>query len=408
MFFGPLFAKTKLMGLRNHSFCVKAIGLLILFTALSLFASSPIQASGLNCQKLFDSTAQASPFLPIDLSYKEGRSKEQTVVTGETVKDKDGNSLLILEKTGELWDSSYTPVRDNYQGDPRWFGMLFGPQVSYHFGFRKLADNMITAPTAKTFNAKITEFNKKLRDIKEEPIGLRVHEAKPSVEEGIEYLKNVYENNSLPLASSGHYAVHDLSYHLMAILTPKNVIDGVKSRIGVLLRLKEKLDRDAKLSKLDRYVLEDAVNTLVNRMVKDIDVGTGNIGLIILLKRFEQLNSRSKPYGATDFKTLVLDYIVRDTQQVIEIIDKTVEVNFVYRLLKRYASADLKDFFDEGLSPKDKELIVQQTGKVVTDFIAEFLHLEQKNIEASRQEVSVEDTMTFIEDRVELFNSLIP
>jgi hypothetical protein len=263
------------------------VGILIILSVLQAGAAE-------TCSQLFNDFAPM-PF-PMD-SLNSPLDKANVSIPTVTIKDKildqAGNSLLVLEKSDSSpWKSSYKENKNDnndLQGDPRSFALVMGPKTAQYFGFHYISENKMIAPTVEAFNSYILKMNLKLKSKKQESIGIMFYGTEGKPLSNIEYLYRFAYESSLPLARSGHLAIHDISYHTLAILFQNNLIMPVRKSAQFILELKSKLEADPLLSPEEKQLAKEYMEELINGMVAKLDTATGNLAAV-----------RSAPYGGID------------------------------------------------------------------------------------------------------------
>lgn len=360
------------------------------------------------CKGVF---SQFQEFSATDLRYNSPRAatdKKPSVEVRGVIRDERGSDLFLLKKTGQRWWSSFSPAPSNYQGDPRWFAMLVGPKVASFFGFRKISEDQITAPTAMTLNKRIEEINRLLIKNGEEPIEMRFHQAKVKAETDVDFLR-AFRKTSLPIARDGHYAVHDISYHALAILLPKTLIDGIQLRIDILSRFRETMNSDSSLTHLEKRLLQKHLAITEAKMVNLIDYATGNIGFVMAMEKTNQKHDdHNDRYQAYDVKPHVIDYLVRDTQKVIRDTPQDIEDLFMSEIGHSYGNVrDVADYISPEVPTKERDIIVKKSKIRLAKFANNFMKKEKSAIQASTEFVATEDVVKSIRARLAAFEKLI-
>lgn len=124
-----------------------------------------------------------------------------------------GGYLHLVRRTGSSWFSGYVTPGAGAEGDPRMFTLMFGAPVGYFFGYRQIADDLITVPDAAAMNAVMKILNE--NELKHDPLYLTFYEA-----EGIVPEKHYLDQNIkllLPLSKMAH----EHSFHTGMIGIPK-------------------------------------------------------------------------------------------------------------------------------------------------------------------------------------------
>lgn len=392
----------------------KTIALLLTQGAFTFGLLSSVSAygQGLECSNLFRMIqydvsigSDWTNFKSKDLRYTSRHSKssdESSVVVDGRARDQAGRSLFILKKTGDYWMSTYTPAPDNYQGDPRWFPILFGGRTAAHFGFKKINDTIMTAPTADTLNQTIQHLNVVLSKKGHEMIEIKFHESGMEAEEGVKFLRNFVSKTSLPIARSGHYAVHDISYHALAILLPKVILDGARMRAEILLRLIDKVENNSTISPVVKKVVRKALNQSLEQLVRNIDFGTGNIGFILSMEKADQRDSFRRPYQAYDLKDTVIRHLVENSQELLESLKQKMMDTFASEILHVYRNPeDVKEYIPLDVSPAKRKALVTNIQNELSRISNDLVRGESRAIQNTRQEIRTEALVNFVRERIQ-------
>lgn len=373
---------------------VSTLYLSAMFLTLILSLSIDVRAEDI-CASLFSDQIRMYDLQKKDLIYREGklgRLGNPTVETITQINDIDGTLLTVIKKTGETWDSAYTPSPANNQGDPRWFPILLGSKVGSFFGFKKISEDTITIPTAENLNLKIEKINKILINKKIEPITIRFHETGKEPEVQMDYLNQLLVNRSLPMATEGHYAIHDIAYHSLAILLPKKALDRLNTRIKLLIRLKGKID-NAKLTKFEKQVLVEMYEIRLQGMVHAIDFGTGNIAPILVWEKIGYMHS-GRRYEAYDLKGSVMENLFTNTEKMF--------TGFEYQMEEKTSNLVIKyekvkpELFEPGLPLEQKKIEIERSRQKLNKFAKEFLEENKNTIRSLNQKYTVEEFVNSI------------
>lgn len=398
IFFGILFDIVEYM--KKKYFSKSILTFLLVYGCLTYAHLSYASGLGMKCSELFG----ARNFKFQDLRYtsrKHKTSKQPSVEVEQRIQDEAGRSLFIFKKIGEHWWSTYTPAPNNYQGDPRWFPILIGGKAAAYFGFKKIDDTRMTAPTADTLNHSIQNLNVVLSQKNQEPIEMRFHESGTEVEEGVDFLRSFATKTSLPVARDGHYAVHDISYHSLSILLPKEILDGVKKRSEIFLRLMEKVENDTKIDPIVKKILRKTIRDSIEQLVRNIDYGTGNIGFILAMEKANQHNQFKQPYQAYDLSETVIRHLVTNSQRLLEDFQENAMDVFASEIGHIYGNPeDVAEYIPLDVPREDRKVIVSNAEtklKLVTNSL---IKSEQRSIKSARQEIKIETFVNFIRTRI--------
>lgn len=227
-------------------------------------------------------------------------SQTKTLETPQFIIDPQLNTpVVLIQRIGPTWASMYTPLKPNYAGDPRWNAVILSPDSSYYFGFRKLSENAVTAPTADYANAKIDLINLKMPDKYKIKIKFRETGDDPIARRT--YLNDFLVHNRLPLAQKGHYFIHDISYHFSSILLPESVILKTKKRIRLILDLDLQAKKLLKQKQLSKQAYEAVREELLRRVVM-LDTASGFFGWVMA-----QLHVAGREWPINDYYKYVQD-----------------------------------------------------------------------------------------------------
>lgn len=360
------------------------------FTVVSiLFLSLTAKANSL-CENVFQLTEKlevlSEEFLTVKKREFEASHSNASVRAEERINTEHGH-LLIFEKTGNSWFSTYTPRPDNYQGDPRWFPSLVSTKVSSKFGFFMLNQKMMTAPTAEKINQTIHIFNKHLPE--KNKILIKFYETGETPQSGLNYLKLFNNNLSLPMASRGHYAVHDISYHLPAIFLPKNVINAAQLRLDLIIRFRDWVENYGSERKWLNTALLKIAKSLVAEKVRHVDYATGNLGYVLYTsaRNFNDVESY-------DIKRYVLNYLYRAN-----VSPKNDVVGNIEEVFQR-SYWDIIDLRKDKTKNQTTEQRIQETGKIINDAIQEFKKTVTQSKYLSTTKISTEDVINAVRERI--------
>ncbi len=175
-----------------------------------------------------------------------------------------GGVLHTARRNGYSWHSSFAEVDRAPEADPRMLVLIFGSRTAHYFGYRSLAEDLITVPSAEAFNKSIEFLNSE--ELKSKSISIRFYDAEGIVEDKM-FLKRLL-NFELPLANGSH----DHAFHAGLLEIPeedfKFVMTQVKQAMDFLEWVEPKLKDRAWFNGLNR--------TLVEFLITIADVSFGN------------------------------------------------------------------------------------------------------------------------------------
>lgn len=268
----------------------KALGLLINMIA----ALGPAASMAGFCKSVYlaeqafgleDFTADEISYFPKDSNGMIDHVKNRV----ESVRTESRRAGLIhLKRIEPEWTSVYAPDQVNYAGDPRWFSVIAGSEVSLFFGIRKISQTEMTAPTADFANVQIDLLNRQL--VESEKIPVRFLETGSEPFEGRAYLRAFLRDGSLPLAKEGHYYIHDMAYHFSSLFLPPALVKAFQQRTRLLLELESRaLEPTLKMALAERLRYQEGF----------LDGGSGFFGYFLA---YESVAGRTlDPKAIADF-----------------------------------------------------------------------------------------------------------
>lgn len=246
---------------------------LLLFLSLFVF---PGLAFANQCLQLYSGVALARPAV--------SQAVKREATEPETVKfiGNDGE-VVTLERVGSDWFSRYEhiPGTKTVQGDPRFPMAVFGSFLAEKMGFAiyKGSDGKLymQAPSAKKMQKLIAHMNQKLIAQEKEPISYEPIPANfITAEEGLRLatqtdgailMKFPYSDNDPRLT------VHEISYHLGAILFPRSFFEKSLQINQLTVQLIERIRQHPSLGSLS----EKTIKQLIMERAFELDSGTGNL-----------------------------------------------------------------------------------------------------------------------------------
>lgn len=215
------------------------------------------------------------------------RFKEPTVHYGGEIKGDQGGTLALLtvpDTLGYSWSSQYQVQPRAPQGDPRQLVSLMGAQLAYFFGIRQIDDLKITIPDAKEINGALTKLNAALIELGYESIPIGYYLQGEEQKGSYFYITSFYEKGLLPMAPSGLMRVHDVSYHLAAIVLDPVLLKPVQEKYRRAIEFYHfAIERST--DEMTRMRLEKYLNVLEMK----IDVGLGNIQTVFIKRTRQEI-----------------------------------------------------------------------------------------------------------------------
>lgn len=149
----------------------------------------------------------------------------------ERLEGRHGGHRYVYELVGDTWGSSYASAKFDAQGDPRWIFDQFGKEGAKFFGIELVGANKIILPDAREVQGAVEALNKELRARGLESIPIQFYDSGVKTTEGSNYLSRYVDEFGLPIMTSEHGLLHDLNFHLSAILLPKDLLAYSAERI---------------------------------------------------------------------------------------------------------------------------------------------------------------------------------
>ncbi len=212
---------------------------------------------------------------PINLIFKP-KSTVQILPSAKPIAGQWGGQLRILEALKGRWNSNFSQIPAAVQGDPRIFIHVFGVKIAEFFGYHKISDWQMTAPNSDEANGAIRELNKILEARGEEKIGISFYNETELLNDH-DYLNQFVRLKALPLSTDRFIGVHDLSFHLGAIIIPNDMLDSAVEQTHLLQRFIEHLRLEPWSIEKAGEAIEPVISDLEARRVNLIDIGTARI-----------------------------------------------------------------------------------------------------------------------------------
>ena len=175
-----------------------------------------------------------------------------------------GGVLRTARRSGYSWHSSFAEVDRAPEADPRLFVLIFGSRTAHFFGYRSLAEDLITVPSAEAFNRSIEFLNG--NELKDNSISIRFYDAEGIVDDKM-FLKRLL-NFELPLANGSH----DHAFHAGLLEIPEEDFKFVMSQVKQAMDFLEWVEPRLK----DRAWFNGLNRTLIEFLITIADVSFGN------------------------------------------------------------------------------------------------------------------------------------
>ncbi len=292
----PRLLRFELIKIRHLSnFLLFKTVVIIFITALPLSSLSLAQS----CDDVFKNNPAVFKliFSDKDLMPSENYSPEPTVDFQSLMSD----GSVLLKKTKENWKSNYDYLNQaTLQGDPRFPIFIFGVKLAYKMGFQigKDSDGFVymTVPGALKLEKWIRKMNSLLQKRNYESISYMP--IKTDFVTSAQALELATKNDKdiklfFPFADNNKkLTVHEITFHLGAILFPKNFIERGHD---VSVRTLQFID----YLKLKKQELGPVVEKIIEQMIIDRgyenDAGTANlVWNLALIRELNPLLSYSK------------------------------------------------------------------------------------------------------------------
>lgn len=292
--------------------------LIQIFVVIAGFGlSASFSSAAVSCNKAYQNSSYqvlSESFLTLTLNDfpfdREFPTKHPTVRAEARLATPQGD-LLVLEKISSSWGTMYTPDSLNYQGDPRWFPAIVGSQVASHLGFFQTSNTAMLGPTAEYANHAISKINRSLGRL--DHIHIRFRETGEEPLDGAEYLVD-FRERVLPIAESGHYATHDLSYHFASILYPEYVLKIADTRIDLTLGFEKWVHAERQQQALpELQFLAKVAEGLIDQRVKRIDSSSGSLGYLLALFKLRKTDG-----DMNDGQQYVIDQLFKPNTSAVE------------------------------------------------------------------------------------------
>jgi hypothetical protein len=157
-------------------------------------------------------------------------------------------NFAILKLTGRSWRSVWSPDGQNLQSDPRNLLILLGDNIAEKLGFKWIDKNTLRVPKGKYFSSQLLKLNNYLREIKSDPLEISFYDtAADSPLVTLDFLEKALQKR-FPVASAGHFLIHDVAAHYGSILLPRAITREISMKIFVAQKFM--IDIDPILKKL--------------------------------------------------------------------------------------------------------------------------------------------------------------
>ena len=193
---------------------------------------------------------------------------------------KNESSTVVFSIRGFQWRSGWSPDKRNLQGDPRNLMILLGDHVASKFKMQMLDQDSMIAPRGSLMTQQIRKANQHLKSIGEEEIAVKFKDS--PIDQPIHHLDYLIDSLvfKLPVASDGHFMIHDVALHYGAILLPKAIFENMGQKSYNFMKFSREVD--FAILKYPK-VVQDKIKGMNRKMLtiheRRIDVVTGNISI---------------------------------------------------------------------------------------------------------------------------------
>lgn len=177
----------------------------------------------------------------------------------------------------EIWRS---PDKRNLQGDPRNLIILLGDRIASFFKMQMLDQDSMIAPPGRLMSQQIQKANKHLKSKGQEEIAIKFKDS--LIDQPIHHLDYLVDSMEFkfPVASDGHFLVHDVALHYGAILLPKSILENMGQKSYNFMKFSREIESAIrKYPKVVQDKLKDINQKLLTIHERRIDVVTGNISV---------------------------------------------------------------------------------------------------------------------------------
>jgi hypothetical protein len=285
----------------------------IFLCALSLmgFLHSQTTVAAQQCVGLFSGSSPNKKGIALTLEQQEGigRLKKSIRLTdlGPSVNQQvtyeghDDKGRIILHKAvDKVWHSVFTPPDNGFtiHGDPRSIIHILGPELAHLWGIdiqKNYAGEFLFIPSARRLKTTLKKVNAVLRRMGKEPISLLPAEFRFATDREILDLSLKKDDGFLshfPFVDRDEtggpaLVVHEVSFHLGALVLPKTVIERMNLVTKEHLRFIKMLESAKDIApKIKTLLIEQIIN---DRSI-ELDFGTGNfVGQLSQLRETQMI-----------------------------------------------------------------------------------------------------------------------
>ncbi len=220
------------------------------------------------------------------------------------------SSTVTLGIRGFQWRSGWSPDKKNLQGDPRNLMILLGDRVASFFKMQMLDQDSMIAPMGHLMSQQIRKANKFLKSIGEEEIAVKFKDS--PIDQPIHYLDYLVDSMvfRLPVASDGHFLIHDVALHYGAILLPKSIFENMGQKSYNFMKFNREVEfAIRKYPKVVQEKIKEVNRRMLSMHERRIDVATGNISI----KTVDRIVGFKKIDHVKDVEENVLAAVKADT-----------------------------------------------------------------------------------------------
>lgn len=151
----------------------------------------------------------------------------------------------MIQKDGISWASKHWLAPFAPIGDISTMVQIFGPKVSQLLGFHQIDSDTILVPKVSLLNQKIKIINQILKIKGIEPIAIRLQEVPADSAFSVKKFILLFATEAaLPIAESGAFAFHDISFHLSEIGLPNVLVKYAKDRAQLVMQIDAFMQRE--------------------------------------------------------------------------------------------------------------------------------------------------------------------
>ncbi|MFA7284963.1 MAG: hypothetical protein WC004_04030 [Candidatus Absconditabacterales bacterium] len=201
-----------------------------------------------------------------------------------------GTKLVIRKTSGS--NNRFDIVKDDaFMGDPTWvIDLLGGKKLASFWGFEYIDDDILLLPGSEVVNSAIQLYNARIAQCIDDRIGVTFYTPAIDLVPINTYARDYIDDAKLPLASVNidtqpnlREAMHDVSYHLSALLLPGRMHELVRKRLQIithfLIDAQQQVLSDFAHHRTSLGDAKGGMSTLRQDVVKTMENGTALVTL---------------------------------------------------------------------------------------------------------------------------------